>query len=54
MQPIQIQLSHKQEKFSEPFFGFLKYRLNFKHFQKKMTLIFEVLPELRTPKDVVR
>ena len=30
-----MQLSKKQETFSEFFFGFLKYSLNFEHLQKK-------------------
>ena len=34
-QPIQIQLSQKQKKFSEFFFAFLKSILNFKHLPKK-------------------
>ena len=35
MQPIRMQLSQKQETFSEFLFGFLKSSLNFGHFQKK-------------------
>ena len=31
--PIQMQLPQKQKKFSEFFAGFLKSRLNFKHFE---------------------
>ena len=53
-QPIQMQLSHKQKTFSEFFFAFLKSILNFKHFQKKMTLIADVFPELLAPKNLVR
>ena len=34
-QPIQILLSQKQKAFSEFFSAFLKYTLNFEHFQKK-------------------
>ena len=34
-QPIQMQLSKKQKKFSESFFRFLKSILNFKHLPKK-------------------
>ena len=34
-QPIPMQLSQKQETFSEFFFGFLKSSLNFEHFPKK-------------------
>ena len=35
MQRIQILLSQKQRTLSGFFFGFLKFRLKFKHFQKK-------------------
>ena len=34
-QPIQILLSQKQKTFSEFFSTFLKYTLNFEHFQQK-------------------
>ena len=34
-QPIQILLSQKQKSFSELFSAFLKFTLNFEHFQKK-------------------
>ena len=34
-QPLQIQLSHKQESFSEFFSSFLKSTLNFEQMQKK-------------------
>ena len=34
-QPIQMQLSQKQNTFSECFFAFSKSILNFKYFQKK-------------------
>ena len=47
---IQIQLSRKQKTFSQFLAAFLKSRLNFKYFQKKMTLIALVLWKLRTPK----
>ena len=33
--PIQMQLSQKQKTFSQLFAAFLKYRLNFGHFQTK-------------------
>ena len=36
------------------FFTFSKFRFNFEHFQKKMTLIADVFLKLRTPKNVVR
>ena len=48
-QPIQIDLSHKQKDFS-----FLKSKLNLEHFQKKITLIAYVFPNLRTPKHAVK
>ena len=35
MQPIQMQVSPKQETFSEFFSAFLKSKLNFEDFQKK-------------------
>ena len=35
MQPIQMQLSRKQKRFSEFFAAFLKSSLNFEHFQMK-------------------
>ena len=34
-QPFQMQLSEKQEIFSQFFFAFLKSTLNFEHFPKK-------------------
>ena len=48
--PIQMQLSEKQETFSEFLDAFLKSRFNFEHFQKKMPLIDFVFSKLRTPK----
>ena len=53
-QPIQILLSQKQQIFSEFFSAFLKSTLNFEHFQKKMTLIADVFPQLPSPKMVIR
>ena len=50
MQPIQIVLSKKQKTFSRFFSVFLKYTLNFESFPKKMTLIADVFPKLRSPK----
>ena len=54
MQRIQMLLSGKQKTFSEFFSSFLKSSLNLEHFQKKMTLIADVFPKLRTPKNIVR
>ena len=53
-QPIQMQLSQKHKTFSQFVAAFLKARLNFEHFQKKMTLIAHVFWKLWTPKTVVR
>ena len=53
-QPIQILLSQKQQTFSEFFSAFLKCSLNFEHFQKNMTLIADVFPQLPSPKKVIR
>ena len=49
-----MQLSQKQETSSQFFNGFLKSRLNFEHFKKKMTLIGPRFPKLRTPENMVR
>ena len=47
-EPIQVQLSEKQKKFSEFCFAFSKSILNFKHLPKKMTLMY--FPKNRFPK----
>ena len=50
-----MQLSQKRKTFSQFFFfASSEFRLNFKHFQTKMTLIADVFLNLRTPKNVVR
>ena len=54
MQPIQIHLSQKQKTFSEFFSASLKSNLNLEPFQKNMTLIVDLCPKLRTPKNLVR
>ena len=54
MQPIPMQLSQKQETSSQFFCGILKSSLHFEHFQKKVTLIAQIFPKLRTPKNMVR
>ena len=51
---IQMKLSQKQNTFSELFAAFLKSSLNFKHFEKKMTLIAFVFWKLSTPKTWLR
>ena len=53
MQTIQMHLSQKQNIFSEFFSAFFESALNFKNFQKKMTLIAYVFPKLPTTKDVL-
>ena len=54
-QSIQMQLSRKQKTFSEFFSAFLKASLNFNIFkEKKMTLIADIFPKLRTTKSLVR
>ena len=53
-QPIQILLSQKQKTFSQFLSAFLKFTLNFEHFQKKMTLITDVFPKLPSPNKMIR
>ena len=53
--PIQIQVSRKQKTFSEFFSALLKSNLKFEHFQtKKMSLIADSFPKVRSPKHLVR
>ena len=53
-QPIRTPLSQKHTAFSQFLLASSKSTLNFEHFQKKMTLIADLFPKLRTPKNVVR
>ena len=53
-EPIQMQLSQKQNLFCQFVSAFLKSILNFEHFQKKMTLIADLFPKLQTPKNVAK
>ena len=53
-QPIRTPLSQKQKAFSELFVPFSKSTLNFEHSQKKITLMDDFLPKLRTPENVAR
>ena len=53
-QRIPIELSLKKKTFSRFYPSFLKSSLNLEHFQKKMTLIADVFPKLRTPKNMVK
>ena len=49
-----MQLSQKQKTFDEFSCAFLKFTLNFEHFQQKETLKADVFPKLGTPKNVVK
>ena len=53
MQSIQMQLSKKQKTFSDSFSIFFEFRLNFKHFEKKMTLVGYVFLNFQHAKGVV-
>ena len=52
--PIQMQLSQKENFFSQFLSAFLKSRSNLEHFQEKMTLTPDAFLKLRTPKNMVR
>ena len=54
MQTSQMHLFQKQNVFSEFFSAFFEFALNFKHFQKKMTLRASVFRKLPTTKDVLK
>ena len=54
LQPIQIHLSQKRRTFSDFFSAFLKSKLNFEDYLKKMTLIANGFPKLPSPKNVIR
>ena len=49
-----MQITQKQKPFSELVSPYFKSILNFERFQKKMTLIADVFPKLRTLKYVVK
>ena len=53
-QPIQRLLSQKEKTFFQFFSPFLKSTLNFKHFQKKMTVMADVFPKLPFSEKVIR
>ena len=48
--PIQMQWSQKQKTFPQFSAAFLKFKLNFKYFEKKVSRMVFVFPKLRTPK----
>ena len=52
-QQIQILLSQKPKTFSQLFSEVLKPTLNFEHFQRKITLIADVVPKLPSSKKVI-
>ena len=54
MQPIQMQLSRKEKTFSDCFLHFWNHVEILSIFKKKMTLIADGFPKLRTQKNVVR
>ena len=54
MQKGQMNLSQKQNIFSEFFSGFFESALNLEHYQKNVTLIAYVFPKLPTTKDALR
>ena len=49
-----MQLSRKQKAFSESFSEFLKSNLNLNIFKKKITLIPDAFPKLKTLKNFLR
>ena len=54
MQTIQMHFSQKQNTFYQFYSAFFESALNFKHFQKKITLIAYVFPKLPTTKYFLR
>ena len=48
-----MQLSEKQETFSDIFLNFLESTLNFGHFEKTLRLIGQLFLKLLVPKDVL-
>ena len=52
--PIHMQLSQKRKTFSEFFSPFFKSKSNLEHIKKKITLIAQEIPKLRTSKNPVR
>ena len=54
METIDMNLSQKQNVFSQFFSAFFESALKFEHFQKKITLIAYVFPKLPSTKNVLR
>ena len=52
--PIQMQLSQKQKTFSQLFAAFLKFKLNFKYFEKKYYPHRFFISEITDSKSVIR
>ena len=49
-----MHLSQKQKSSSQLFPAFFKSILNLEHFKKNMTLIAQVFPKIRSPKNALR
>ena len=52
-QQFEAPLSQKQKTFCGLSIAFLKCTLNLEHFEKKMSILAYLFPELFTPKEVV-
>ena len=52
-QQLEAPFSQKQKTFSGFFIAFLKFALNLKHLEKKMSILAELFAKLLTPKEVV-
>ena len=52
-QELEAPLSQRQKLFYGSFLAFLKCALNLEHFEKKMSILALLVPELLTPKEVV-
>ena len=53
-QQLEAPLPQKQKTFSGLFIAFLKCASNLEHFEKKnMSILAQLFPKLRTPKEVV-
>ena len=52
-QELEAPLSQRQKLFYGSFLAFLKCALNLEYFEKKMSILALLFPELLTPKEVV-